>query len=266
MVLRIVGAELSDYVASYRWLCETFVAEDLHFRRTGAYRRSSFEVVYREVYSQSDYMTNYLRGLLLTQLLWANQTSSFHFYAERFLARVKNGADYLEIGPGHGLLMNFAARSPRVGAITGWDVSESSLEMTRHALEVMGMACPFTLTLHNILEAPTVANAYDAIAISEVMEHLDKPDAALDTVFEALRPGGLAFFNVPINSPAPDHIFNWDSPQAVEEMVRLRGFNIVDSYAAPTTGYTLDRAMRRKVTVNTLIVAERPRAETHENG
>ena len=96
------------------------------------------------------------------------------------------------------------------------------------------------------------------MVLSEVLEHLDRPEAALDTVFQALKPGGLAFFNVPVNSPAPDHIYYWGAPFEVEELVRSVGFTIVDSDAAPTTGYSLDRALRRKVTINSLNVATRP--------
>lgn len=256
--LQIAGDELLHFIASYRWVCEIFVDEDLYFRRTGKYRRSCFDEVYRDVYSNISYMNNYLRGLLLTQIFWQNQTTSFQFYVEKFLSSIRNSADYLEIGPGHGLLLNFAARSPRVRTIVGWDISESSLEMTRHSIEIMGVRHPITLTRHNILEAPSVRNAYDAIAISEVMEHLDKPVAALHTVFEALKSGGLSFFNIPINSPAPDHIFNWKSVQAVENMIRDHGFIIIKSFAAPATGYTLERAIRRKATINALIIAQRP--------
>lgn len=258
LVLRIIGDELPIFIASYRWTCETLIAEDLHFRRTGSYRWSKFEDAYREVYSNADYMKKYLQGLLLSQVLWANQAAAFHFYVERFLGRLKPTADYLEVGPGHGLLIYFAARSPSVGTITGWDVSESSLAMTRHTLDTIGVERPYSLNLHNILDAPMVSQAYDAVVVSEVLEHLDCPEAALDTVLEALRPGGLAFFNVPVNSPAPDHIYHWDAPAEVEKLVLARGFTIVDSDAAATTGYDLDRALRRKVTINSLIVAARP--------
>ena len=257
LVIRIAGNELSNFADSYRWTCEALIAEDLHFRRTGSYRRTTFEDVYREVYSRDDFMPKYLRGLLLSQVLWANQAASFYFYVERFLGRLKPNADFLEIGPGHGLLMYFAARSKFIGSITGWDVSESSLAMTRHTLETIGVRNPFTLKLHNILEPPSVSQAYDAIVLSEVLEHLDSPIAALATVFQALKPGGLAFFNVPVNSPAPDHIYFWSSPIEVEELVRSVGFTIVDSDVAPTTGYSLERALRRKVTINSLIVAAR---------
>lgn len=258
LVVRIAGNDLPTFAESYRWTCEALIAEDLHFRRTKGYRWTSFQDVYREVYSRADYMQNYLRGLLLSQVLWANQATSFHFYVERFLARLKPGANYLEIGPGHGLLMYFAARSSLTGSITGWDVSESSLAMTRHTLETIGVQDPFTLELHNILEPPSVSGVYDAVVVSEVLEHLDRPVAALATVLQALKPGGLAFFNVPVNSPAPDHIYYWGAPFEVEEMVRSIGFTIIDSDAAPTTGYSLDRALRRKVTINSLIVAARP--------
>ncbi len=257
LVLRITGEELPLFVAGYRWMCETFVAEDLHFRRKGTYRLSSFEDAYREVYSRPDYMENYLRGILLSQVLWANQATSFHFYLERFLARVPMGADYLEIGPGHGLLIHFAAHAPRIGSITGWDVSESSLAMTRRTLETIGVERPFRLELQNILEPLTSGQMFDAIAISEVLEHLDRPETALASIAQVLRPEGLVFLNVPVNSPAPDHIFHWPSPAAVEDLVRASGFTIVDSAAAPSTGYDLDRALRRKVTVNALIVATR---------
>ncbi len=258
LVLRIIGDEMPAFVAAYRWTCEALIAEDLHFRRTGRYRWSTFEDAYREVYSRPDYMNNYLRGLLLSQVLWANQAAAFHFYVRRFLPRLKHDADYLEIGPGHGLLIYFAARYPKVGAITGWDVSESSLSMTRHTLESIGVERPFTLTLQNILEPAVIKDSYDAVVVSEVMEHLDRPEAALDTLLQALRPGGLAYFNVPVNSPAPDHIYHWESPAQVEELVRSRGFNIVDSDSAAATGYDLERALRRKITINALIIAERP--------
>ncbi len=257
LLLRIIGDELPAYVAGYRWVCETLVAEDLHFRRTGGYRWSTFEDAYREVYSRDEYMSNYLRGLLLSQVLWANQATAFQFYVEQFLARLKPEADFLEVGPGHGLLIYFAARSSKIRSIAGWDVSESSLSMTRHTLDAIGIKRPISLSRHNILEPATVFQAYDAIVVSEVLEHLDRPEAALDAVLKALRPGGLAFFNVPTNSPAPDHIFLWESPTAVEDLVRSRGFVIVKSDAAATTGYDLDRALRRKVNINSLIVAAR---------
>jgi 2-polyprenyl-3-methyl-5-hydroxy-6-metoxy-1,4-benzoquinol methylase len=259
LVLRIIGDELPIFVNSYRWTCETLIAEDLHFRRTGNYRWSKFEDAYREVYSNANYMKKYLQGLLLSQVLWANQAAAFHFYVERFLGRLKPTSDYLEVGPGHGLLIYFAARSPIVGSITGWDVSESSLAMTRHTLDAIGVERHCNLSLHNIFDRPMVSQAYDAVVVSEVLEHLDRPEVALDTVLEALRPGGVAFFNVPVNSPAPDHIYHWGSPAEVEKLVLTRGFTIVDSDAAATTGYDLDRALRRKVTVNSLIVATRPR-------
>lgn len=258
LVIRIAGNDLSHFADSYRWTCEALIAEDLHFRRTGSYRWATFEDAYREVYSRADYMQTYLRGLLLSQVLWANQAAAFNFYVEHFLERLSPGADYLEIGPGHGLLLYFAARSPLIGSITGWDVSESSLAMTRHTMETIGVQYPFKLELHNILAPPSVQQVYDAVVLSEVLEHLDRPEAALATVFQALKPGGLAFFNVPVNSPAPDHIYYWGSPVEVEELVRSVGFTIVDSAAAPTTGYSLERALRRKVTVNSLIVAARP--------
>lgn len=258
LILRIAGDDVADYAAAYRWTCNALLKEDLYFRRKGRYRLSTFAEALQEVYSRPEFMDRYLRGLLLSQALWTNQAAAFDFYVERFLGQLKPQSDLLEIGPGHGLLLHFAAASPRVKSLTGWDVSDSSLAMTRHTLQAIGVPRAPHLVATNILETLTMSARFDAVVMSEVLEHLDQPQAALDGVLRLLRPGGLAYFNVPVYSPAPDHIYYWEGPAAVEEMVRQCGFDIVESTAAPTTGYDLERALRRKVTVNALVVARRP--------
>lgn len=49
LVLRIIGADLAVFIAGSCWMCEAFVAEDLHFRSAGGYRLTTFEYAYREV-------------------------------------------------------------------------------------------------------------------------------------------------------------------------------------------------------------------------
>lgn len=257
LALRLADKDLPTFASAYRWMCEELLVEELFFRRNCKYRLSSFEDAYREVYSRPDYMKKYLRGILISQVLWANQTKAFHFYVERFLKRVDSGADFLEVGPGHGLLIYFAARDIKQGSLSAWDVSNSSLTMTKNSLKALEVRRPVSLACKNIMEPISEGGSFDALVMSEVLEHLDHPEIALREGFRSLRHGGLAFFNTPINSPAPDHIYNWDSPEQIVELIRSAGFAIVESCNAPVTGYTLDRAMRRKVTVNCLIIARR---------
>jgi ubiquinone/menaquinone biosynthesis C-methylase UbiE len=257
LVLKLMRSKIPSYCDGYRWICETFVHEDLFFRRHGRYRLSSFAEAYEQVYARQDYMDNYLKGILLSQILWANQAHSFQFYVDRFLAKLPVTADYLEVGPGHGLLMYFASQSLAKGTVTGWDASQSSIDMTRQMLETMNVSRPCRLELGDVQETPPVTDSFDAVAVSEVLEHLERPEAALRTVHRVLKKAGLAFFNVPVNSPAPDHIYLWRSPEEVEDLVRNSGFTIVDHAAVACTGYDLERAKRRKVTINSLIVAQR---------
>jgi ubiquinone/menaquinone biosynthesis C-methylase UbiE len=257
LVLKLSGVELPAYCTGYRGMCAALIEEDLFFRRNGRYRLSSFADVFEKIYSNREYMGNYLKGILLSQVLWSNQAQACRFYVDRFLTKIPPTADYLEIGPGHGLLMYFASRALTSGTLTGWDASQSSIDLTRETLRTMNVDRPWRLVLTDILEPPSVAESFDAVVLSEVLEHLDRPDAALETVHRILSDGGLAFFNVPVCSPAPDHIYLWRSPEEVEDLVRSCGFLILDSEAAPTTGYDLERAKRRRVSINSLLVARR---------
>ncbi|MGE3757103.1 MAG: hypothetical protein AB7H97_05065, partial [Pseudobdellovibrionaceae bacterium] len=131
-ILRIVGPRLKEYLASYRWTCEMLTEEELFFRRENRYRYSKLSDAIGKVYGVDNFMTPYVQGLLLTQVLWENHIRAIHSY--RHYLTETNGTRHLEIGPGHGLLLFFATLS-NPQKIAAWDISESSLNETKKCLE-----------------------------------------------------------------------------------------------------------------------------------
>ena len=61
---KIIGQNLDDYVASYRFICKIIHEEEYYFQRNGSYRYSKISDVINEVYANSAYMQKYMRGLV----------------------------------------------------------------------------------------------------------------------------------------------------------------------------------------------------------
>ena len=72
------------------------------------------------------------------------------------------------------------------------------------------------------------AARFDEIAVSEVLEHIEHPGQALSALRETLAPGGLIFINVPLNSPAPDHIYLLRSEAEARALITSAGLEIVE--------------------------------------
>lgn len=254
-VAKLVGDRLPEFAADYAWLCEEQLAEELFFRREGRYRCGSFEQAFREVYSNAEYMKRYMNGLLMTQLWWSNHTAVMDYYRTSFLAGNPSGYSHLEIGPGHGLFLYFAAADPRSGEVTGWDISEASIALTYEALGRLGAEKQPRLELVDLFKGPE--GSFDSVVFSEVLEHMEKPREALEVIRSILAPGGRLFLNMPINSPAPDHLFNRDTPEDLEAFVREAGFAILDRTFFPATNQSLEDARRKKLTISCVFVAGR---------
>lgn len=254
-VLAICGENLPTYAIDYRWMCERFLEEEVHFARSGRYRLSSFEQAKAEVYADPGYMERYVRGILLSQVLWAPHARAIDVFGTRFLPSLKPSARYLEIGPGHGLFLHWASLFSSIAAIEAWDVSPSSLAETRHALAALGTSRHIELKLCDLQSAHVPTAAFDAAVISEVLEHLEDPGGALAALRRALTSTGRLFVNVPLNSPAPDHIFLLRSPDEATALVEAAGFTIESLDLLPLTGVTLERALRKGMSVSCVIVA-----------
>jgi 2-polyprenyl-3-methyl-5-hydroxy-6-metoxy-1,4-benzoquinol methylase len=255
-----VEGGLDQLCQDYRFLCEAIVLpEEFHFRRHGTYRLSAFADAMRECYANAPFMARYVNGILMSTVFWNNHAHAMSSYILEYLPSLKANSDLLEIGPGHGLFLYFAAKSRSAGTVSGWDVSPTSIEHTRQALKVLGITRSVELSLQNVLEAkPGQQNGrFDAITMSEVLEHLEDPIAVLRTARDWLRPGGSIWVNVPANSPAPDHIYLFHSPEHACEIVHQAGLNVVASHAFPMTGTTLEKARKGKLTVSCIVIGRR---------
>jgi 2-polyprenyl-3-methyl-5-hydroxy-6-metoxy-1,4-benzoquinol methylase len=253
LVARVTDS-LEEVAADYRWLCDRMNEEELHFRRTNSYRLSTFADANREVYSNGEFMRRYMNGVLLSHIWWDNHARVIEYYANSFLPANRDGYRHLEIGPGHGLLLYLAASDPRCASASGWDVSETSIAATRSMLARLGVTRGVELTRRDLMDGRDSDARFDSIVISEVCEHLEDPRAALVKLSHHLAPGGRLFVNVPINSPAPDHIYLLRTPEESVELVRSAGLSVVSTTLYPMTGLNERRARKLRATISCIVV------------
>jgi 2-polyprenyl-3-methyl-5-hydroxy-6-metoxy-1,4-benzoquinol methylase len=267
MVIRLATLDggLRVHVDDYQFLCEEiYLPEELHFRRTGSYRLTNFDEALNTVYNNAPFMARYMNGLLVSDVLWNNHCRGLQHFADVFLNSLPDGAQLLEIGPGHGLLLHLASQNPKIGSLTAYDVSQKSVDMAGKALKALGAGKSVRFELKNILDDSITdasnAKLFDAVVFSEVLEHLDKPEKALRSLLHLCKPGGRVWINVPANSPAPDHLYLVREPKQAEDAVRAAGFEVVDTAHLPMTGVTLERAVEKQLTITCIIVGRRPLA------
>jgi 2-polyprenyl-3-methyl-5-hydroxy-6-metoxy-1,4-benzoquinol methylase len=257
-ILRLADAELEDFARGYDFICDIQKQEEIYFRRHDAYRLKTVAQAVAEVYGNREYMRSYMRGLLLTQVFWSNHTASMNFYVHDFLALLPAGYDLLEIGPGHGLLFSRAAADPRARSVTGWDLSPASVRETQQALQQLGVTREFKLEVRDLFDSAASSAAFDAVVFSEVLEHLEEPNRALRAIRAVMRPGGRLYLNVPINSPAPDHLFLLRSPEEAIDLVRSEGFTVERTGLFPATNYSIEAARKHRLTISVCVVAAKP--------
>jgi 2-polyprenyl-3-methyl-5-hydroxy-6-metoxy-1,4-benzoquinol methylase len=252
---KLIAADPMKFAADYRWTCDQLRDEELFFHREGRYRLSTFAAAHAEVYSNHDYMGRYVNGLLLTQVLWFNHVATFEMFLNKVLSGSPAPFEYLEVGPGHGLMIYFAAQSPQCRTLEAWDVSSVSLRETRAALDTLGLTKPVALAETDILQTQRPGKAFDLIVISEVLEHLETPGVALRFLRDCVTDGGRIFISVPLNSPSPDHIYLFEAPDDVRALVEGAGFHIETLSLFATQGRSIESALSNRISVSAGIIA-----------
>lgn len=257
LIARITEGTPGDFFRSYKWTCEQLNAEEIYFRRNNTYRHTKVSDVMDFVYGNAEYMTRYVQGLLLSQIFWRNHVGALSYMKTKLLEKQDEGFSHLEIGPGHGLLLYLAASHPHCVYAEGWDISEASVVETKKCLHRMGSLGNTALRLQDANLVPSESREFDSIVLSEVLEHVEDPKTLLLNIQQRLSKKGKLYINVPVNCPAPDHIYLLRSTEEASSLIMSAGLTINDYKYIPMTGFSLERAEKLSATISCVFVASK---------
>ncbi|MGH7844489.1 MAG: bifunctional 2-polyprenyl-6-hydroxyphenol methylase/3-demethylubiquinol 3-O-methyltransferase UbiG [Candidatus Binatia bacterium] len=123
-------------------------------------------------------------------LLRAESNARLNYIEQVARARIAAGARILDLGCGAGFIAIPLARKGY--DVKGIDISESSLAVARRHV-ASGDAVSFAQG--NVSELREDAASYDAVLMMDLLEHLERPEAAIHQASRALKPGGLLIFH-----------------------------------------------------------------------
>jgi len=249
-----LGIESLYLAGCYDLIVKDTLREQMYFQRHGRYRHSTFDEVASSVYFDSEYMRKYMHGLAITAYLWPNHRALHRFFIDSVPAD-KQGR-YLEVGPGHGVFMMCAMRRSAFESFEGIDISPTSVEMTRALLGsgFFGKFDNYEIVEQDFFASDMAAGAYSAVVMGEVLEHVEDPGQFLQQIGTVSTDDAFIFITTPINAPAIDHIYLFDSVESIEALVVQAGLRVCDSLLVPYPGLTVEESMGQTLPVNVAMV------------
>lgn len=243
--------EIEFIADSYLFINEMVIEEQYYFVRNGKYRNSTFEEVNEQVYQNPEYMMKYMIGLTISDYIWLQHLEMIRYFERLLEDSALRGGRYLEIGPGFGQFLTRAIKKGLWEEYLAVDVSPASVEQCRKYLEYCGTQDRrrVKIVLQDFFSFDTDIK-FDNIVCGEVLEHVEDPLKMLKKIYSMLSTGGTAFITTVINGPAIDHIYLFSTIQEVLDLAKAAGFTIHDYMCAAAGGLTVERAEKRKRTID----------------
>lgn len=245
------GIPIDHAVDAYLKMCGNMLRCQVGFLRTGHYPVASAAQAKQAVYESEVEMLSYMVGLGISQFLWPTHYRMFTFFKEAVDQSLKSISAYLEIGPGHGLFLEYAlAACRRVNKAVAIDISPTSLELAKSIIEhFMPSKNDVEFVLGDVTRTDLGAE-FDFITMGEVLEHVDSPEELLVRLRNLLAPGGKAFVSTCANCPAIDHVYQFDNVEQIRHMITASGLRIVRDLPLPVEQMSVKEAENRRITIN----------------
>lgn len=202
------------------------------YEGTGRYEHQSFEEVYARHYSQDQEMQGYLWGIYVTNFLWAHHMEISLFYHDRFLKRLPEDAQIVEIAPGHGGWGVWALDTLPRATLRGYDISPSSIEIAASVARAAGVEDRASYEERDALDLKNRKDCADVGICSFLVEHLEKPQQLFKVIAHLLRPGGRAFITGALTAAQVDHIYEFHRESELVCMAEAQGLRVVEMLSA----------------------------------
>jgi 2-polyprenyl-3-methyl-5-hydroxy-6-metoxy-1,4-benzoquinol methylase len=245
------GVSLEYIVDSYLNMCKSILIEQIKFKRTGRYSYDSFEETNEKVYSDKEFMKQYMIGVAVSQALWRNHYEMFKFFSEE-IADIERPYGYLEIGVGHGSFLHKVIQNGKFEKLTVVDVSQASLELTQGLLMHAGFEiCNIDFINQDIMTSDLVeGQKYDFITMGEVLEHVESPLELLEKIHDLLSTTGKAYISTCANAPVIDHIYLFNTIDEIRLLIEKSGLCIDKEIVIPNDNTSEENWVKDKANLS----------------
>ena len=200
------------------------------YEADGHYQYQSFAEVNEIHYSQESRMHGYLWGIYLTNFLWAHHFEICLFFRDRFLARIDNVQNLIEIAPGHGGWGAWALNVFDNAHLRGFDISPTSIEIASSVTRAAGMESRVRYDQRDALDLTELdADCADAGISSFLIEHLEQPAQLFAVINHLLKPGGYFFVTGALTAAQIDHIYEFRNESELVAMAEGHGLRVLET-------------------------------------
>lgn len=197
------------------------------YEKTGVFNDQSFGEVEQSVYQNDSAMTPYMWAALLIYGFWPSMTEQIKLFRE-FIEQLEDNAQLAEFACGHGAMGLVAAHHHKTLKVSGLDIGPSAIDIAKNLAKASGLNDRVEHKVQNILTLEADANQqYDAIMAAMLAEHLEQPQLLINSMYEQLKEGGIAYFSTALESAQPDHIYEFRHESEPLVMAEKAGFTVV---------------------------------------
>ena len=253
------GRNQKDVVEAYLQLCADMMSEQIKFMRTDLYSMPNQETAFNQIYDNKIKMQAYMEGLALSQFLWESHYKILDFYIDVITSLSNKVSSYLEIGPGHGLYLSYAAKILQESRLTAVDISETSIELTKKMLSALNWDQKNLNIEYHVGNFETFPSreSFDFITMGEVIEHLDNPLPLLRKIRDRLSAKGYAFLTTCANCPAIDHVYLFRSVGEIQKLLDRACFQIIEERVLPVERLPMEEIVSQKICINYAALVQR---------
>lgn len=217
-----LSESLSDMLDGYAEFCNDSMRNQVFFEKHGHYRASNYEEVARDMYHNEEHMTRrYLPGMYVSHFVWPQHYNMQRGFQDLLLPRVRDAKLFFEVGVGCGVYSKLTLTALPEARGVGFDISQFSLDYTGWMLSQFGLGDRYKL------ENFDIQNKYDEqcdfLICQEVLEHLENPAEFCVWLANMVKPGGHAYITAALNAAHSDHIYLFNNPAELEDMLRAAG-------------------------------------------
>jgi SAM-dependent methyltransferase len=185
----------------------------------------------------------YALGLLLS-IVFTNHRFELIRELSLFLNDVEKSihrGTLLSIGFGTGYELKIASQVLAEWHVEAYDTASQMMVKAHQLLDFFGISKDIFFggyfPLHRCPDE--VRGHYDAIVLSEVLEHLAEPAKALETLRDCLRDEGRMFATMAINIAQEDHLFLYPTINSCREQIKNCGLVVAREWISPQTIFTV---------------------------